>query len=319
MAFGMRFRRPPLHFRAALAAVLLFSLCCCAPEHGSEVPASVPESARTEAETVAEPAVPDPPDELALYAGDGYTVWALTAERDGETVSGKLFVPEGEGPFPAVVCCHGFGGSGDNLSVFAQAFAGNEVAACVFDFVGGSVGPYGDADMTQMSVLTEAADLFAVIDRLREDPRLDRDRIFLLGHSQGGFVATYAAGERPEEIAGLFLLCPAYVIRDKCEVLAPDPEHIPETMTLWGARIGSVYVRDALSFDIADSMRAYPGPVLLFHGTADGTVPIAYSEDAAKIFPHAELIVYEGEGHGLRLPVVRDAAERALAMIRGEE
>ena len=150
-------------------------------------------------------------------------------------------------------------------------------------------------------------------------PRLDRDRVFLLGYSQGGYVATYAAGERPEEIAGLFLLSPAYVIPDKCLALAPDPAHIPETMTLWGARIGSVYVRDALSVDIAGSMRAYRGPVLLFHGTADGTVPISYSEEAARTFPNAELITYEGEGHSLNRIAVKDVTARVLAAVPGRE
>ena len=65
-----------------------------------------------------------------------------------------------------------------------------------------------------------------------------------------------------------------------------------------GVPLGRIYTEDAVSFDIYDRMPAFRNPVLLIHGTADGLVPIRYSERAAEIFPDAELVRVEGADHG---------------------
>ncbi len=52
--------------------------------------------------------------------------------------------------------------------------------------------------------------------------------------------------------------------------------------------------------DFRPDMAAFTMPTLIIHGTADKTVPIDPSaRAAAKAIPHAELIEYEGEPHGL--------------------
>ena len=52
------------------------------------------------------------------------------------------------------------------------------------------------------------------------------------------------------------------------------------------------------------------------HGSDDEVVPISYSERAAKIFPHAELITYTNEGHGFRKDAMRDVMHRLLTLIQ---
>lgn len=52
--------------------------------------------------------------------------------------------------------------------------------------------------------------------------------------------------------------------------------------------------------DFRADMAAFTIPTLIIHGTADKTVPIEPSaRAAAKAIPHAELIEYDGEPHGL--------------------
>ena len=52
--------------------------------------------------------------------------------------------------------------------------------------------------------------------------------------------------------------------------------------------------------DFRSDMAAFTVPTLIIHGTADKTVPIDPSARAAKaLIPHAQLIEYEGEPHGL--------------------
>ncbi|MBO4926508.1 MAG: alpha/beta fold hydrolase [Clostridia bacterium] len=235
--------------------------------------------------------------EKAVDAGT-FSVKEILLERDGSKIWGKLYLPEGDAPLPLVICCHGFGGNHEHVKPYAEAFARNGIAAFAFDFVGGGFGSRSDGTMKEMSVLTEAADLCAVMDRMKEMPQINPEQIFLLGASQGGFVSSYVAGIRPDDVAGVIALYPAYVLQDNAWKQTPDPEAIPETISLMGVTLGGIYNRDAQSFDIYDVMKDYPGKVLILHGTVDSIAPISYSERAVETFPDAELIRYEGSNHG---------------------
>ena len=228
----------------------------------------------------------------------GYMVEETTFLRDGKHIYGKLFLPQGEPPFPLVILAHGFNGNFDKVEPYARAFAENGIAACEFDFIGGGEGSRSEGSIRNMSVLTEAADLNAVIDSLKQRKKFDPERVFLLGRSQGGFVTAYIAEERPQDIRAMILLFPGFVISDDMREIAPNPEEIPETLELMGATIGRIYLEDAISVDIYEKMGNYSGDVLIFHGTADNIVPISYSERAVTAFPSAELVIIEGAGHG---------------------
>ena len=255
----------------------------------------------------------------AAYAekdAGAYSVQELTLERDGMKIWGELYLPESEEPLPLVIMCHGFGGNHEHMSAYAKAFAGNGFAVYSFDFIGGGYGSRSDGTMKEMSVLTEAADLSAVLDRMKEQPGIDPDSIFLMGGSQGGFVCSYVAGVRPDDVAGLVCLYPAYVLQDNAWKQTPDPDNIPETINLMGIALGGIYNRDAMSFDIYDIIRNYPGKVLILHGTVDSIAPISYSERAAEVFPDAELIRYEGANHGFMGKELIDSEERSVAFVQ---
>lgn len=230
-------------------------------------------------------------------SGD-YNIEEIDFKRDGQKIYGKLYLPEKEAPFPVVIIAHGFGGNLTQVESYAETFAENGIAACAFDFAGGGRGSRSDGKITEMSVLTEAADMNVVIDSISERADIDSERIFLLGGSQGGFVASYVAGIRPEDIKGIVALYPAYILQDDAWNRTPDPENIPETMNLMGTTIGRIYNVDAMSFDIYDVIKNYYGNVLIIHGTKDNIAPISYSERAVTVFPSAELIKIDGAGHG---------------------
>ena len=209
---------------------------------------------------------------------------------------GQLQMPAGEGKAPLVIMCHGFGSSYIWSLDYADYFAGSGYAVFSFDFCGGGLMSRSDGAMTEMSVLTEAKDLNAVIDYFRDDPRFSD--LFLRGESQGGFVSSYVAAERPEDIAGLVLEYPAYVLQDDAKRRRRADGSFPETSTLLGMRIGRIYSEDVVSFDIYEHMAAYDGPVLILHGDRDWLVPAEYSRRAAEVFRNAELVMMPGQGHG---------------------
>ena len=256
------------------------------------------------------------PASSVSQAETAYGIQDVEFFRDNMKISGELLLPDTDTPMPLVILSHGFGGNRANVREYAEVFAEHGTAAFIFDFIGGGRSIKSDGKTTEMSVLTEAADLECILDELKADDRFDPEKIFLFGESQGGFVSTYVAGDRPDDVAGLVVLYPAYVLQDNCREMTPDINDIPETMNLMGTTIGSIYNRDALSFDIYDQMKAYDGKVLIIHGTSDSIAPISYSERAVETFPDAQLIKYDGANHGFYGTTARQAAQESLGFIR---
>jgi pimeloyl-ACP methyl ester carboxylesterase len=79
-------------------------------------------------------------------------------------------------------------------------------------------------------------------------------------------------------------------------------------------------VECAKSFAMTDfrpDMEAFDIPTLIIHGTADKTVPFdASARQAAQLIPHARLLTYEGEPHGLHATAKDRLCEDLLDFIR---
>ena len=209
---------------------------------------------------------------------------------------GELTVPQAEDPVPLVILSHGFGGNHTGNREYADYFVKQGFAVYNLDFCGGGYGSKSAGTMLEMSVLTEAEDLNAAVDRFLADERFSC--IMLWGASQGGFVSGYVAARRPADIRALVMEFPAIVLQDNARKdLLPDGT-FPETSSVLGVKISRKYNEDAVSFDYYEHIAAYTGPVLILHGDKDPIVPLSYSERAAEVLENAELIVYPGQGHG---------------------
>lgn len=211
-------------------------------------------------------------------------------------ICGELRLPEAGGRLPLVILSHGFGGNQGGLADYAEYFRAQGLAAFSFDFCGGGFGSKSDGTMLEMSVLTEAEDLNAVLDHFLTDARFGP--ILLWGGSQGGFVSAYVAAHRPGDVAALALEFPAFVLQDDAKARAAADGSFPEVDSVMGVHIGRRYSEDAVSFDVYDVIGGYTGDVLILHGDRDGIVPLAYSQRAAEVFPAAELVVMPGQDHG---------------------
>ena len=60
--------------------------------------------------------------------------------------------------------------------------------------------------------------------------------------------------------------------------------------------------------DLLDESDHVECRVLIVHGDLDSTVPLAFGEALAQAMPHAEAVVLDGEGHGLIVNAVAQAA-----------
>ncbi len=223
-------------------------------------------------------------------------------------IYGVLARPEGKEPAPLVILSHGFGGDHEGNRDYADFFVSRGFAVFSFDFCGGGRRSKSAGTMTEMTVLTEAEDLNAVISHFQKEERFSA--ILLWGGSQGGFVTAYVSAERPEDIRAVVLEFPAIVLQDDAKKRALADGSFPETSDVMGNTISHLYNEAATSFDLYDMMGAYKGPVLILHGDQDPIVPLDYSRRARDVYENAELIILPGQGHGFTGEARQKAMEK---------
>lgn len=263
------------------------------------------------------PGCAGPGDQMSAL---GYRREELCFERNGMRIYGELFRPRGfeAGETPLVVISHGFCSSYHDTARDAQRLAAVGIACYVFDFCGGSPGSSSQGDFLDMSVLTEEADLEAVMGGLREQGLIGEKNLFLMGESQGGMVSALVAARRPEDVAGLVLFYPAFSIPDDARERFASKEEIPETAEgLFGTTVGRCYYADILDLYPLDLIGAYEGPVRIYHGDADNVVLLSYSERAAEVYGDAQLTVVAGAGHGFTDEQLDDVCAEVADFIEG--
>lgn len=135
---------------------------------------------------------------------------AFRNTNDGVDLAGTLTLPQGAGPWPAVVLVSGSGQQDRDETLFyhkpflvlADALSRAGIAVLRYDDrgVGGSGG-----DPTNATSVDFARDAEAAIDWLKERPDIDPARIGVVGHSEGGLVAALLAARRTD-LAGIVML-----------------------------------------------------------------------------------------------------------------
>lgn len=241
----------------------------------------------------------------------------LWVERDGMRIFGVLFVPEGasaQHPRPAVICSHILGATHKNSGKYAREMASRGYVSYAFDFCGGSVESRSSGKTTESSIKTEAADLSAVLDDVLVLPEVDKRKVFLFGQSQGGAVSAMVAAERPDDVAGLILLYPAFIIHDLAVEMFGTVDNTPETYRLW-LDLGRVYAVDAIEYDFYERIGAFTGPVLVFQGTADNLEPQRCTDRAVEEYADVDYEVFEGVGHSFQGDLRNYVHERVDAFI----
>ena len=241
----------------------------------------------------------------------------LWVKRGDMRIYGVLYVPEDAGadrPRPAVVCSHILGATHRNSGKYAREMASRGYVAYAFDFCGGAIDSRSSGKTTESSIRTEAADLSAVLDTVRALPEVDERNVFLFGQSQGGAVSAMVAAERPDDVAGLILLYPAFIIHDLAVEMFGTVENTPETYRLW-FDLGRVYAVDAIEYDFYERIGAFKGPVLMFQGSADSFEPKRFTDRAAEVYADVDYEVLEGAGHSFQGEVRQHVHDRTDVFI----
>jgi dipeptidyl aminopeptidase/acylaminoacyl peptidase len=241
---------------------------------------------------------------------DAYTSYAVTYRSNGLRISGRLDVPRGRGPFPAVVLAHGYidpavyaNGQGMRREQDWLARAGYVVLHT--DYRNHA---FSDADPSaeRRMRLGYTTDVVNAVNALRRTAwvPVDDDRVGLVGRSMGGGVIYNVLAARP----GLV---------DAAVVFAPVSSRAIDNFDRWirdrpGRSELSDYVlrrygepADNPRFWREVSPRTYfdrvTEPVLIHHGSVDATCPIRWSRATLAAMRRAgvdaRLRVYPGEDH----------------------
>ena len=221
----------------------------------------------------------------------------------------KVALPDGFNPdtdkCPMVLLMHGIFSSKDfnPMPSLAKALAKAGIASIRFDFDG-----HGKSEgrMQDMTIEKEIADAMAIWEYAKSLPYVTK--IGILGHSQGGVIASMTAG-RLASAGGrvpdaVVLLAPGSVIKQACQGgkffnARFDPADPPEYIRCWGTmKLGREYLLTTQQLDIYGTAAAYKGPVLLLHGTKDTIVPMWCSEQYLETYgDRATLVRVDGENH----------------------
>ena len=173
----------------------------------------------TGAPTAAPPGTPASPSASpspASYVDPGaFTEREVTVGMAPWELPGTLTVPVGEGPFPAVLLLAGSGpqdrdetiGPNAPLRDLAWGLASNGIAVLRYDKRTKAHATEMAAEVESVTVWEETIDdAVLAIGMLRGTPGIDRDRVFVAGHSLGGYLAPRIAAEVPGRLAGIALL-----------------------------------------------------------------------------------------------------------------
>lgn len=228
-----------------------------------------------------------------------YEIREMDCTIGSQNIYGVAYIPETDGTVPLVIFAHELGSTHRSGTEYAEELASRGIATYTFDFRGGSTASRSDGSTVGMSVMTEAADVEAVLDAAKEWDFVDSSRIALIGASQGGMASAVAASRRSGEIAGLILLYPALLVHDAVHEQFDSLDEVPEQFYFNGwINVGKNYVSDVWDYDVYAEMPNYTNPVLILHGDRDGIVDVSYAQRAAESYPDAELHILHGAGHG---------------------
>ena len=220
---------------------------------------------------------------------------------------------------PMVVFCHGFGGrkEGPLFELVCDSLQKHGIASIRFDFNG-----HGESEgkFEDMTVPNEIEDAKKVIEYVCDLSYVSK--IALVGHSQGGVVASMTAGELNKDISAVVLMAPAAVLRDDAirgSVFGKkfNPLDPPEFVELWGnQRLGGKYIKAAFWLPIYETAAKYQGPALILHGTGDRVVPYTYGERFHQQWPGSEYVMQEYFDHGFGQNVYRTTDLASSFLIR---
>lgn len=206
----------------------------------------------------------------------GVHTYRMSWPSGGQTMTGLISMPEGNGPFPVVVVNHGFipperYGEGQDSLLFAEPMAQNGFIA-VSPHWPGYLGS-GPAPADLPSIVGQVVTALDLVSSMNSLPKADPSRVAFVGHSNGGGISEIAMVVDP---------------RIKAVVLhAPVSSDMADNGRKWWVTrpeaLGSIGTPDAnpdgyRHLSPREYFQSGQARVLIVQGTADHTIPRPWTE-----------------------------------------
>ena len=211
----------------------------------------------------------------------------LTGDSNGKptTIAGQFRIAQGSGRLPVVMLQHGSGGFGPNIEYWSRQLNAAGISTFAIDGFTGRGVEEVNSNQALLGRLNFILDIYRALDALAVHPRVDTQRIALMGFSRGGQATLYASLKRFHRIWN----------KSGVKFAAYLPFY-PDCMTSY---IGDTEVENR--------------PIRIFGGALDDYNPISackgYVERLKAAGHDVELTEYPNASHAFDNPLGPDPAE----------
>lgn len=199
-------------------------------------------------------------------------------------IAATLHLPDGEGPFPAVLMLHGLGSTRSEIANIyvdtAQALADRGIASLRIDFRG-----FGksDGDTGAFTLDRQNEDADTALTALQKMRQIDPQRIGVLGYSFGAGAALELGAARPKDVKSVVTWS---LIGDyRADMLSSMGQKVFDRAAedgIVGFNLGwrTIVLKQAFfdslaAHDLHAAARAYPGAFMTINGADDFYLPYA--------------------------------------------
>ncbi len=256
---------------------------------------------------------------------DDYTTRIVTYRSEKLTISGVMLVPDGKGPFPVLVLNHGYIDPdtyfpGQGMPREHDYLARQGYVVFHTDYRGHASGD-DDPDVDYELRLPYAVDTINAVYAVKRSKLdfLDGDRVGWLGRSMGGNVTLNALVAQPNLVDAAVIYASTSGLAAQNWKQFYDASDDRQSVN---RKIDRTYglPKDSPAFWKAASPKTYfdrvSDPLLVHHGTADDTCPIAWSEDIVETLEEKGKDVtfhrYQGAGHTFEGATWQRSIERTV-------
>lgn len=249
-------------------------------------------------------------------------IYEQISKKDGIILRGVINTPDdfdATKKYPTVIFYHGFGGDRNGSTWFrgqnSEYLTDRGYVTVRFDFSGTNE---SDGDFYDMTVSREEEEAIMIYDFTKLREYVDRNRIYLVGHSLGGVISTLIASKINPK--AMVLLAPASDMNnpnylklagmayfdpktskgdlDKFKI-AKEVKEI-EDVDIGGVKLHRRFLLDFLPKDIYGQASKYQGNVLILRGTKDDLVFNDANEKLEKAYPNASYQQVDGADHSFK-------------------
>jgi dienelactone hydrolase len=205
----------------------------------------------------------------------------LNGDTSGKpvTMTGEFRIAQGTGRLPVIILMHGSGGIGANMQPWTAKFNAMSISTFVIDGFTGRGLTSVNTDQASLGRLNFILDIYGALGLLAKHPRVDPERIVLMGFSRGGQAALYASLTRFHKMWN----------KSGAQFAAYIPFY-PDCATSYAGET-----------DLADK------PIRIFHGMPDDYNPVAsckpYIQRLREAGRDVMLTEYPDAQHGFDTPL----------------